>query len=116
MACEQYYTEKELAPDNRCAVHATPVEKVKEETFFFNLSRYQKPLQEFYDRVRAETGKPFVEPQQRMNEVRAFVDAGLENLSASRTTFSWGVSVPNKAGHVVPMLVRNDEQVHRPLR
>ncbi len=101
VACEQYYTEKELAEGNRCPVHGKPVEKVKERTFFFRLSAYQKQLQEFYDRVLRETGRPFVEPMIRMNEVRAFVDAGLNDFSASRTNFSWGVPVPGYPGHVV---------------
>ena len=51
VACEQYYTEKELAPGNLCTVHQRPVEKVKEESYFFRLSAYQTRLQEFYDRV-----------------------------------------------------------------
>ncbi len=101
VACEQYYTEKELAVGSVCPVHQKPVEKIKEESFFFRLSAYQSKLQEFYDRVLRETGRPFVEPQIRMNEVRAFVDAGLNDFSASRTNFSWGVPVPDHPGHVV---------------
>jgi methionyl-tRNA synthetase len=102
--CEQFYKEKELegppaAPT--CPVHKRSVEKVKEEGYFFRLSAYQKRLQDFYDDVLARTGRPFIEPAIRMNEVRAFVDAGLEDLSASRTTFQWGVPVPGRAGHVI---------------
>jgi methionyl-tRNA synthetase len=101
VACEQYYTEKELAPGNLCTVHQKPVEKVKEESYFFRLSAYQTRLQEFYDRVQRETGRPFIEPTIRMNEVRAFVDAGLEDFSVSRTTFRWGIPVPGRLEHVV---------------
>ncbi|HEX2568669.1 MAG TPA: methionine--tRNA ligase [Polyangia bacterium] len=101
VACEQYYTEKELAPGNLCTVHQKPVEKVKEESYFFRLSAYQARLQEFYDRVQRETGRPFIEPMIRMNEVRAFVDAGLEDFSVSRTTFQWGIPVPGRPRHVV---------------
>jgi methionyl-tRNA synthetase len=101
VACEQYYTEKELGEGNTCPVHRRPVEKIKEESLFFRLSAYQKKLQEFYDGVLAATGKPFIEPQIRMNEVRAFVDAGLNDFSASRTNFTWGVPVPNHPGSVV---------------
>ena len=101
VACEQFFTEKELAPGSLCAVHGRPVEKVKEESYFFRLSAYQKPLQELYDRVKRDTGRPFVEPEVRMNEVRAFVDAGLDDLSVSRTSFSWGVPVPGRERHVI---------------
>ena len=101
VACEQFYPDKELAANNTCPVHATTVEKVKEENYFFRLSKYQKPLQEFFDRVQAETGRPFVEPQIRMNEVRGFVDAGLDDISVSRTNFTWGIPAPGHPGHVV---------------
>jgi methionyl-tRNA synthetase len=101
VACEQFYTEKELEPGNVCAVHKKPVEKVKEQGYFFRLSQYQRPLLELYDRVRAETGRPFIEPVIRMNEVRAFVEGGLEDLSVSRSTFSWGVPVPGGPGSVI---------------
>ena len=101
VACEQHYPEKELGPNLTCAVHAKPVEKVKEKNYFFRLSAYQTKLQEFYDSILARTGRPFVEPHIRMNEVRAFVDAGLLDFSASRMNFTWGVPVPEHPGHVV---------------
>src|SRR5262249_29882928 len=102
--CEQYYLDKELVdgPGGRvCPVHRKEVEWLKENNFFFRLSQYQKKLQDFYDEVLARTGRPFVEPASRMNEVRAFVDAGLQDLSVSRTTFKWGVPVPGSPEHVV---------------
>ncbi len=100
VACEQFYPDKEL-DDGKCPVHKRAVERVEEENYFFKLSQWQKPLQEFYDRVLRETGRPFVEPAIRMNEVRAFVDAGLEDLSVSRATFKWGIPVPGDPRQVI---------------
>ncbi|HWE26673.1 MAG TPA: methionine--tRNA ligase, partial [Polyangia bacterium] len=87
--CEQFYTEKELNPGNLCPVHKKPVEKVKEESHYFRLSKYQEPLLKWYDEHPR-----FILPESRRNEVRAFVAGGLEDLSVSRTTFTWGVPVP----------------------
>lgn len=101
VACEQFYLDKELAAGGTCPVHGKAVEKVKEENFFFRLSAYQERLLAFYDEVQARTGRPFVEPQNRMNEVRAFVEAGLQDFSVSRTNFTWGIPVPEHPGHVV---------------
>jgi methionyl-tRNA synthetase len=101
VSCEQFYTEKELDPGNLCAVHKRPAERVKEKGYFFRLSRYQQPLLDFYDRVKRDTGRTFIEPAIRMNEVRAFVEGGLEDLSVSRSTFTWGVPVPDRPGSVI---------------
>jgi methionyl-tRNA synthetase len=94
--CEQFYTEKELNPGNVCPVHKKPVEKVKEESYYFRLSKYQEPLLKWYDEHAR-----FVMPESRKNEVRAFVAGGLEDLSVSRTTFKWGVPVPGNDKHVI---------------
>jgi methionyl-tRNA synthetase len=94
--CEQFYTEKELAPGNSCPVHGKPVEKLKEKSFFFRLSKYQQPLLDHYSKY-----PNFVQPPNRMNEVASFVREGLRDFSVSRTTFSWGVPVPGHPGHVV---------------
>ncbi len=94
VACEQFYTDKELVGGN-CPVHKRPVETLKESSFYFRLSRYKQQLLDWYDRVQP------VKPAQRMNEVRAFVEGDLRDLSVSRTTFTWGVPVPDHPGHVV---------------
>jgi len=94
VACEQFYTEKELV-EGRCPVHKRPVELLKEQSYNFRLSKYEKPLLEWYARANP------VAPEVRMNEVRSFVDGGLRDLSISRTTFTWGVPVPDHPGHVV---------------
>ena len=92
-ACEAFYTEKELLPGRLCPDHRTEVEWKSEDNVFFRLSRYQGPLLEWY-----ATGA--VRPRTRANEVRAFVEAGLRDLSVSRTSVSWGIPFPGHPGHV----------------
>ena len=83
---------------NSCPVHKRPVETVKEQSFYFRLSKYHGAA------ARARTTRHArVHPARRFarNEVRAFVEGGLRDLSISRTTFTWGVPVPDHPGHVV---------------
>jgi methionyl-tRNA synthetase len=97
VACEAYYTEKDLAlTPGLCPVHKTPVETVKEESYFFKLSSFQDQLLAYY-----EAHPDFVRPAGRFNEVKSFVKEGLQDLSVSRTTFKWGVPVPGDARHVM---------------
>jgi methionyl-tRNA synthetase len=96
VGCERFYTEKELLPGNICPDHKTKVELVKERSFYFRLSQYTQPLLELY-----EKHPEFVQPESRRNEVMAFVREGLRDLSISRTTFAWGVTVPEHKEHVV---------------
>ena len=72
-----------------------PLERVQEESYFFKLSAFQDKLLKLYDEH-----PDFVEPAFRMNEVRSFVEGGLNDLSVSRTSFDWGVPVPFDDGHV----------------
>ena len=72
------------------------VEWVEEESFFFKLSEWEKPLLEFY-----EKNKNFILPESRRNEVISFVRSGLKDLSVSRKTFTWGIKVPSNESHVV---------------
>ena len=72
------------------------VEWVEEESFFFKLSEWEKPLLDFY-----EKNKNFILPESIRNEVISFVKSGLKDLSVSRKTFSWGVKVPSDENHVV---------------
>jgi methionyl-tRNA synthetase len=94
-ACETFYTEKELLPGPLCPDHRTAVEWKSEENVFFRLSKYQQPLLDWYDRERP------VRPESRANEVRAFVAAGLRDLSVSRSSLQWGIPFPGHPGHVV---------------
>jgi methionyl-tRNA synthetase len=96
VACERFYTEKELLPGNICPDHKTKVELVKEKSYYFKLSQYTQPLLELY-----EKHPEFIQPETRRNEVMAFVREGLRDLSISRTTFAWGVPVPEHEGHII---------------
>ena len=72
------------------------VEWVEEESFFFKLSSWEKKLLEFYDK-----NEKFILPVSRKNEVINFVKSGLKDLSVSRTSFTWGIKVPNYDNHVI---------------
>jgi len=82
--------------DGRCPTCGGKVERVKEESYYFRLSRYQQPLLDFY-----AANPDFVQPAFRLNEVRTFVEAGLQDLSISRTSFEWGIPVPGDPAHVM---------------
>jgi methionyl-tRNA synthetase len=92
---EAYWTELQLAGGN-CPTCGRPVEKRKEPSYFFRLSKYQEPLLDYY---RKNPG--FIRPESRRNEVIAFVEGGLNDLSVSRTSLSWGIPVPDAPGHVI---------------
>lgn len=97
VGCESYKTEKELEqPGNLCPLHKRPVERVKERTYFFRLSKWEKPLLDFYERH-----PHFIQPETRRNEVLSFVRSGLRDLSCSRTSFTWGIPVPSNPKHVM---------------
>lgn len=97
VGCESFKTEKELEqPGNLCPIHKKPVERVKEETYFFKLSKWEKPLLDFYARH-----PDFIQPESRKNEVISFVQSGLKDLSVSRTSFSWGIPIPGNPKHVM---------------
>ena len=93
--CEAYYTVEELLDGQLCPIHRRPVDRLEQENWFFRLSKYAPDLLKLYDEV-----PDFVRPQVRMNEVRSFVEAGLADISASRSQFDWGVPVPWEPGHV----------------
>lgn len=98
VGCEGFKTEKELIqPGNQCPLHpGKPVEWLKEDTYFFRLSKYQDVLLDFYARH-----PEFIEPESRRNEVLSFVQSGLRDLSVSRTSFTWGIPVPGNPKHVM---------------
>jgi methionyl-tRNA synthetase len=96
---EAYYAEEEtvLGEDNvRRGPQGSPVEWVEEKSYFFKLSAYQDRLLQLY-----ESQPDFIGPDSRRNEVISFVKSGLKDLSISRTTFDWGVKVPNDPEHVM---------------
>ena len=95
---EAYYDESELTERDgqRFAPTGTPVEWVKEESYFFKLSAYGDKLLAHY-----EANPHFITPEKYKNEIVAFVKRGLNDLSISRTTFDWGIPVPNDPKHVM---------------
>ena len=97
---EAYYAESETHLNEQkvrvASKTGTPVEWVEEESYFFRLSKYQDKLLDLYDRV-----PDFVLPKERLNEVASFVRGGLQDLSISRTTFDWGIPVPDDPKHVM---------------
>jgi len=72
------------------------VEWIEEESYFFRLSKWEKPLLDFYN-----SNPDFISPESRKNEVISFVKNGLKDLSVSRKTFSWGIPVPDDKNHVI---------------
>ena len=96
---EAYYDEKELvAADGgeKLSPQGTPVEWTVEESWFFRLSAYQERLLAHY-----AAHPDFIRPEARRNEVLRFVEGGLSDLSVSRTSFDWGVTVPGSEDHVM---------------
>ena len=91
---EAFFLESEIVDGK--APSGAPVEWVEEPSYFFNLSKWEKKLLEFY-----ESNKDFISPKSRRNEVISFVKSGLKDLSISRTSFSWGVKVPNDKNHIM---------------
>ena len=96
---EAFYDDGELTtrPDgSRVAPSGAPVEWVREPSYFFRLSAFQDRLLKLY-----EENPGFIAPSSRRNEVTSFVKGGLNDLSISRTTFNWGIPVPDAPGHVM---------------
>jgi methionyl-tRNA synthetase len=96
---EAFYEESETTLGEkgvRLGPQGTPVEWTEEQTYFFRLSAYQERLLRHY-----EQNPDFIGPETRRNEVMSFVKGGLQNLSISRTTLSWGVPVPEAPVHVM---------------
>ena len=96
---EAFYQESETELNDagiRIGPQGTPVEWTEEQTYFFRLSAYQDELLAHYE------GNPdFILPPERRNEVVSFVKGGLMDLSISRTTFDWGIPVPDADGHIM---------------
>lgn len=97
---EAYYGEEELkdgpSADVKIAQSGAECRWVEEESYFFRLSEWQDKLLAYYN-----DNPGFIEPQARRNEVVSFVKSGLKDLSVSRTTFDWGVKVPDVDNHVM---------------
>ncbi|MET0146223.1 MAG: methionine--tRNA ligase [Ilumatobacteraceae bacterium] len=99
VSCEAYYQESELVEidgvGGLCPIHHRPVIRLKEENYFFRLSRYQQRLIDWI------TDDPdVIQPESKRNEVLGFIRQGLDDVSITRTSLDWGVPVPWAPGHV----------------
>jgi methionyl-tRNA synthetase len=92
---EVFVPETQLV-DGRCPTCHGSVEKIEEESYFFKLSAFQQPLLDYY-----RQHPDFVVPSGRRNEVLSFLEAGLDDLSISRTSLTWGIPVPDDPAHVM---------------
>ena len=93
--CETFWTETQLL-DGCCPDCGRPTDKLKEESYFFRMSKYQDQLLK-----HIEEDPEFIQPRTRRNEILNFVREGLRDLSISRTSFSWGIPVPGNERHVI---------------
>lgn len=93
--CESFWTESQLV-DGKCPDCGRPVQKAKEEAYFFKLSKYQDQLLDLL-----ENNPDFLKPDTRRNEMISFIKQGLEDLCISRSTFDWGIPVPINEKHVM---------------
>jgi methionyl-tRNA synthetase len=94
--CESFWTVRQLT-DGNCPDCGRGVELVKEQSYFFRMNKYADRLLKFY-----EENPDFIQPESRKNEmINNFIKPGLEDLCVSRTTFDWGVKVPNDPNHII---------------
>jgi methionyl-tRNA synthetase len=96
---EAFYNEDEIETIEgikRSISSKSSVEWIEEESYFFRLSKWEKPLLDYY-----EAHPNFIAPESRKNEVISFVKSGLKDLSVSRKSFSWGIKVPSNNDHVI---------------
>ncbi|MDD4855090.1 MAG: methionine--tRNA ligase [Sulfuricurvum sp.] len=99
VSCETFFPESQLMDGGCCPDCGRPTTILKEESYFFALSKYEKPLLDYY-----EAHSDFILPKSRKNEVISFVKGGLHDLSVTRTSFNWGVHLPeslNDPKHVM---------------
>lgn len=94
--CETFFTERQLTEGHCCPDCGRETELVKEESYFFKMSKYQDRLLQYI-----EEHPDFIEPASRRNEMINFIKQGLEDLCISRTTFDWGIPVPIDDKHVI---------------
>ncbi|WAW15023.1 methionine--tRNA ligase [Peptostreptococcus equinus] len=94
--CESFWTESQMLEGNRCPDCGRETKVVKEESYFFKLSKYEDRLRDLFENT------DFVLPESRKNEmIKNFLDPGLEDLSVTRTSFDWGIKVPFDEKHVI---------------
>lgn len=99
VSCETFFTEKQLVDEQFCPDCGRPTSIVKEESYFFKLSKYEDKLIKWY-----EENEDCILPRAKKNEISNFVKSGLRDLSISRTSFDWGIKLPesmNEPKHVM---------------
>jgi methionyl-tRNA synthetase len=89
VACEAYYTEADLIDGTLCPIHHAPVEHLEEDNWFFRLSAFEQPLLDWY-----EANPEAVAPEGKRNEALGLIRQGLADVSISRASLDWGVSIP----------------------
>ncbi len=94
--CESYWQERQVSEEEVCPDCGRPLEWVAEESYFFKMSKYAKPL---LDHIK--NNPDFIQPESRRNEMINFIEEGLDDLSVSRTTFDWGITCPIDEDHVI---------------
>ena len=87
--CADFKTDQEIGPDDTCLIHLIPLQREKEDNWFFRLSSFQEPLERLY-----REQPDIVTPQSRYNEALSFITGGLNDVSLSRSQLTWGVEVP----------------------
>lgn len=93
--CERFFTEKEQGEDKICPIHKLRLEWVEEDNYFFALSKYQNPLiKHIHDNPE------FIQPEARCNEILSVLESGLEDVSISRASVSWGIPLPFDPEHI----------------
>jgi len=95
-SCERFYQEKDLIENKECPHHKRPVEWVKEENYIFALSRYREKLLDLL-----QEDHQFAMPEARRNEMLSFLKMGLDDVSVSRASVSWGIPLPFDPSHMV---------------
>jgi methionyl-tRNA synthetase len=93
--CADFKTDAEAGEDHLCPIHRIPLIREKEDNYFFRLSAFQDDLVRLFDEQ-----PDFVMPRHRYNEARSFIESGLQDVSLSRSTLTWGVPVPWDESHV----------------
>jgi len=89
VGCEAYYTPDELDAEGRCLTHGTVAELLEEDNWFFRLSAFEQPLLDWYERC-----PDAVAPSSKRNEALGLIRGGLQDVSISRQSLTWGVPVP----------------------
>lgn len=93
--CEAFYTDKDLK-GALCPIHNTKVEKIREDSYFFRMSKYKERISEYI-----QSNKDFIQPETRKNEIINRLKDEVRDLSVSRSSFDWGIPLPMDKKHII---------------